>query len=261
MQILLRHWGNERYVWKTAKYNGKQFVVEGADVEYTNVISVVNDNRKEHVVCSACGKFLKNTPKAIEEHKHLFEQPNVCLTCRHMRVKEQVEMSEKFTRKKDGTYVKKNESRVTLGCRYGRYYGSVDINSYEAKEGCALRKCAVAEFNKFQDIFLEYPSVFDHMAMVDKIIDVGYKRRSFNGKYSIYQLKGRNQISAYVNDMGIIDYFRVSYHEDTFNVFYSKKYDLLFVDDGLQYRKFDDWYALPTKTREYIKRKIAELYV
>lgn len=261
MQILLRNWGRERYVWKTAKYNGNNFVIDDVDVRYTNVISVVNDNRKGCVVCSACGKFLKNTVKAIEEHKHKFEQPDACLTCRYMRVKEQISITEKFVRKKDGAYVKKSESELVLGCRYGRFYGSVDVNSHEAKEGCALRKCSAAEFNKFQDTFIEFPGLFDHMATVDRIIDVGYKNRIFNENYSIYRLKGRNQIIAYVNNMGIIDHFKVSYHEDEFVVFYSKKYDMLFVDDCNKYRKLDDWYSLPTKTKEYIKRKIAELYV
>lgn len=261
MQILIRNWGDEQCVWKTAKYNGNKFVVDGIDIEYTNVISVVNDNRKGYVVCSACGKFLKNTAKAIDEHKHKFEHHDACLTCRHMRIKEQISIAEKLIRKKDGTYVKKSESEIVLGCRYGRFYGSVDVNSHEAKKDCALKKCTVAEFNKFQDTFLEFPGLFDHMAMVDRIIDVGYKNRFFNKGYSIYRLKGRNQIIAYVNNMGIIDYFKVSYHEDEFVVFYSKKYDMLFVEDCCKYRKFDDRYSIPTKTKEYIKRKIAELYV
>jgi len=261
MQILLRTWGEEQYVWKTAKYNGTKFVVGNNEVYYPSVVSVVNDNRKNHVVCQACGVFLKNDLKILEAHKNRHAEPDACLKCGYLRINSNTEIGSKIIMKKDGTYIRKREEKVGLGCKYRQYWGTLEIGSAEAKRNCALRACADAQFVPFKDVFMEYPGIFDYMAMVDRIIDVGYKQRRILTNYTSYQLKGRNKIIAFVNKLGIVDYFNVSYHEEEYRVFYSKRYDKIFISDGYNYIPFEDTvYNVPTKTKEYIKRKIAELY-
>ena len=260
MQILLRSYKEEEYVWKTAKYNGCTFVVDGDNIYETDVVSIINDNRKGCVVCRSCGAFFKNDAKKIEEHRHRFEKADACLRCQYLKITNRIRSSSKIVKQKNGTYVQQATDIVQVGCKYGRYFGTLDINSEEAKNNCALRRCLNAEITPFEDVFLQYPGVFDHIATVDKIIDVGYKSRSKNAVYTKYALKGRNQIVVYVNSLGIVDHIKITYHDNTFQVYYSKKYDRLFQSDGYRYTPFDSYYCIPESTMEYIKRKIAELY-
>ena len=84
MKILLRNHNGEQYVWKTAKYEGNYFRVDGANISPTNIVSVINDNRKNYIKCSSCGKvFRKGDPK-FDKHKRESATPAACLGCMYL---------------------------------------------------------------------------------------------------------------------------------------------------------------------------------
>jgi hypothetical protein len=160
---------------------------------------------------------------------------------------------------KDGSFVQKIENKLALGCRYRRWFGSININSSEAKNNCMFKACVDAQFTPFEDIFIKYPGIFDHIATVDKVIEIGYKYRNKNDRYTHYRLTGRNQVTAMVNLLGIVDHFVVNYRAETYKIFYSKRYNELFMSDGATYITLTEYY-MPKSTIEYIKRKIAKIY-
>jgi hypothetical protein len=122
-----------------------------------------------------------------------------------------------------------------------------------------FKACVDAQFAPFEDIFIKYPGIFDHIATVDRVIETGYKHRGQNGQYTYYRLTGRNQVNAMVNRLGIVDHFIINYREETYKIFYSKRYNELFMSDGETYIVPTEYY-MPKSTIDYIKRKIAAIY-
>ena len=114
MKILLRMYDDAEYVWKTAKYRNGHFYVNGNLCGESNIVSVINDNRKKYIQCSSCGKiFRKNDPK-FEIHKQNAENPSTCLDCPHLYINTGRTTKQKFVINPDGSQVEKIEREVFL---------------------------------------------------------------------------------------------------------------------------------------------------
>lgn len=232
MKILLCEHNGKEYVWVTAKYNGKKFVVDGNEVDYWRIVSVMNDNRKNYIKCSSCGKIFPRKGKQFARHKDMSATNAPCLKCPQLRVNEKDCGTRKFVMNDDGTYTMKTETPVNLVCRYSSWT-SYYIDSDEAKMHCKCRQCGNAHAMEIVDTFTTYPGVFDHIITVDKILDNGYERIGyFDGHCTEYVLDSTLGIMAYVNSLGIVDRFSIETREFSNAVWYSKKYNLLFTSDG-----------------------------
>ena len=258
MKVLLKHFNDEVYVWKNAEMGEVGlFVVEGKEINYDNIVSVSRDNRKKFVKCSACGEIIKKSD--IDEHRAKGSTSATCFGCQYMRENGGKQLSVKYSLQEDGSYVGTIKKNVKLMCNKV-FYHRVDINSQDARDNCRYKNCATAEMSKIEDIFTRYPGVFDDIITVDSVVDAGFKERREIGNLVYYTLKARNNIVAVVNKMNIVEYFIIHYRSDSWNVMYSKKYNMLVRMNNGMYRKFERPYNIPTDTFARINEKIASLY-
>ena len=261
MKIL--HRGYNTLNWRDATWDGISYYVGTEKVAISDIVSVRDAKKNQYVMCSCCKEIIRNTPSAIEKHKRRSLDENKCFECPHLRINEKEINSRRFVKGDDGKYSMVKKSECTLHCNY-RYYSSQPIiNTEDAKNICKYKSCNTASFDVVRDFFARFPGAFDTMVTVDAIVDKGYKRRHIVGQRSIYALKGRNQIDAYVNAQNIVTHFDVVYKNHCWrNLVYSPKYERLFMNDNRG--NYIEWipsrYDIPSETVTYIKSKIAELY-
>lgn len=262
MRVLLRDYNGEQYVWKKAEMkNVATFTVEdGGTVRQTNIVSISRDNRKKFVRCSACGEIIRNTPEAIKTHKDRSSTSATCFGCPYMKEKNSKQLSAKYTLQEDGSYIVNAKKSTKLTC--GKSWVYCDINSQEARDVCRWKQCATAEMLPLNDVFTKYPGAFDDMITVDKVLDNGFTERfvSISEGCVSYKLKARNNITAVVNKLNIVDKFIIDYRSYRYSIVYSKKYNKLFTDRNGAYIECDHIWSIPDTTFEKIKAKIASLY-
>lgn len=232
MKILLREHYDQDYVWKTAKYNGEYFEVNGRIIEEFMIVSVINDNRKNYVKCSSCGKVFPKNGNKFEKHKEAARGITPCLTCRKVRPNELKRGVPKYTLNGDGTFTQVVENKVELICK-NYYWQDYPINSDDAINNCKYRLCGDAHGMEITDTFIDYPGIFDDIITVDKILDKGYVKIGYhNSRITEYVLDEEIGISAWVNRLGIIDRFSIdSGNGWGYHVYYSKKYNELYDND------------------------------
>ena len=255
MKILLRSYNGAEYVWCTAKYNGERFTVNGEEIYEYNIVSVINDNRKNYLKCSSCGKIFPKNGNKFEVHKANAASVKTCLDCRKLRTREVTGSKSKIVCNDDGTFTRKEEVGVQLYCRYSTWT-EFPINSDDAILHCRFRQCGDAHAKEIEDIFTLYPGLFDDIITVDRILDNGYVRIGFQDEnVTEYVLNENLSINAYVNYMGIVDRFAI----DGTIAYYSKKYDELFwCDYDGSYEVFHR--NISNDKLKEIKEYIARLY-
>jgi hypothetical protein len=256
MKILLRNYGEERYVWKTAKYGEGGFTVDGNAQPIQNVVSILNDNRKNYFKCSCCGKVFRKGSDKFEEHKRNAIKPKTCLDCNRLCVGNEYITESKYIINPDGTFTKKTESKVSLQCSASGLWSYDYIDSAAAIRRCNKRQCAGATEKEIKDIFIEYPGVFDDIITVDALLDDGLDIKLPAGVETDFQINSSEDIYAIVNKIGIIKSFVVYIDGDYYDVYYSKKYDKLFGED------YKVWHPTFIDEEQYetIKADIAILY-
>lgn len=231
MKILLREYDSKEYVWVTAKYNGSKFVVNGRVVDEWQVVSIINDNRKNYIKCSCCGHIFPRKGNLFAKHKEVASTNAPCLKCRKLRHNDCGLTQTKYVMNDDGTYTMKTETKVDLYCQYSMW-NSFYINSKEALDSCKLRQCGTAHANEIADTFTIWPGVFDTIITVDKILDYGYEKIGYSDScITEYIMDSTLGITAYVNSLGIVDRFNISNRNVDRVVWYSKKYNILFSSD------------------------------
>ena len=238
MKILLRNYKDKEYVWVTAKYNGNKFVVDGTHFDEWQVVSVLNDNRKNYLKCTSCGKIFPKKGKQFAKHKELSATNAPCLSCNRLRSNVTSTERRKYIANSDGTYTIQTEVKAELYCHYSTYT-SFYLNSPEAFVRCPLRQCAEAKATEIVDTFTKYPGVFDDIITVDKILDNGYKTIGYSDKnITEYILDTDIYITAYVNASGIVDSFYVDTSNYCGTLWYSKKYNTLFTENDCRYSAY-----------------------
>lgn len=262
MRILLRNYNGEQYVWKKAEVkSATKFTLEdGRVVSQAEIVSISRDNRKKFVKCSACGEIIRNTPEAINEHKLKGTTSATCFGCKYMREMGSKQLSVKYTLQEDGSYSANVKKSLHLVCT--ATWNTPDINSENARGYCKFKQCATAEMKAIEDVFTKYPSAFDDMITVDKVLDNGFTERkecASRGQVE-YKLKARNNIIAVVNKLNIVDCFVIDYRNHRITVVYSKKYDKLFAISSETYTEVKSIWFMPDTTFANIKAKIASLY-
>ena len=231
MKILLREHGDEQYVWVTAKYDGNKFIVDGRRIYEYQIVSIINDNRKNYVRCSSCGKIFPKKGKKFAKHQELASTVEPCLTCKRLRTTE-FSTKRKYVINDNGTYTRKEETIVDLVCGQG-LWEHYACHSPKAIASCKLRQCGSAKGEEIHDTFIDYPGLFDDIITVDKILDNGHGGINWSDNYMTeYILNGDIGLYAHVNRLSIIDRFLINRHDYCGYIWYSKKYDLIFGEVG-----------------------------
>lgn len=254
MKVLLRQcYSGAEYVWKEAEYKDGYFYVDGEHYYESNIVSITDDDRGDKVKCSACKKiFTKDSPE-IEVHKNRYKDINTCFKCGNLYA--YASGNETVRYEIDGdVYKKVRELPCTLYC--SKAWPRGPIGSERAQNNCYAKPCADAQMVEISDIFTQNPGIFDDITTVDKLLEVGYREKMND---NIYRLHGRNKIEVYVNNIGIVDHFIVTYYGNSWCLVYSKKLDKLFITDHYKYAEWNPG-LVSESTNRHIKNRIAALY-
>lgn len=255
MKILLRHYEDEVYVWKQAKYYRNSFYVEGDPIDQTEIVTVLNDNRKNYVICSSCGTIFPINGKKFKKHQQESEGVKACMKCKKLGFNTCTSHVNTYTDNGDGTFTQKSVSKVQLVCTNG-LWNHYDITSAKAIANCNKRRCGEAQPIPIRDIFTERPGVFDDIITVDKILENGYESIPYKDRHTTeYLISSEAEVHAVVNSIGIVDRFIIGSISDCGEVVcYSKKYNELYSAGGFVYSPYNGEY------RDAALECIAKLY-
>lgn len=264
MQILLRSYGDEKYVWKKAVYkNNCYYVVEDGKEVRVNDSFIVSAKgiKKNKVQCNFCRALIDNTPEAIEAHYKESEAKKNCFQCEHLKFSNaKKDLKRVVTKDESGLYFVKEEFASELYCGANSWnIGSIDDNSHVTRN-CPHFKCRLHGVSEIQDIFHKYPGVFDTAITVDHLTANNMRYEGKDGQYFLYDMKSRGTIQACVNTSGIVECFRLCmYSTGTHYFCYSEKYDKLFYRGGNTYEEKAPYWIKECKLEE-MKKKIKALY-
>ena len=261
MKILLRDYYGARYEWKTAKYNDHKFYVKGDSVRETNVVSIINDNRKNYVECSCCGQVFRRGDRRFETHKANAIKPETCFDCPHLCTENEMVVKVNYTTSSNGCFVREVKEEVILTCGRSGYWGNAPIRSHDTINDCRKRQCADAEEVNIVDFFTMNPGAFDDIITIDSLLDNGYDvmMNDRNGLQTEIIWEEDYTIGVVINHLGIVDRFHVWFNCDKYVVFYSKRYNELFTEARGAYVVWNP-IGLGTEMRNEIKAHIAKLY-
>ena len=260
MEVLLRKYGDEYYVWKEANYSKGNFVFADGDskINQTSIIAIKNDNRKDFVECAHCGEVIHNDPESIEAHFAAQEAKRDCLHCSELSYSNINNIGIQYVKNDDGTYTRTATDKVNLYC--GRYsWDRSPIDSPAADKKCKYTQCRRQGAREISDVFIKYPDLFDKQATVDTLNESNSVYEEYRNGFFIYDLKCHNAVKAYVNPLGIISHFTISFRTNTMKAFYSAKYDKLFFDTWSDYSE-DAPCDISDNRYNQAKAKISALY-
>ncbi len=262
MKALLRKWGDKYYVWMPVTWKDFNYCIVdengySTEIYPTNILAVDEDNRAGYVVCANCNKLIKNDPESIEAHYAEEEAKKDCFKCGYLRTSNRQVVGATGKKNDDGTYTVTQNFVANLSCSTN-YWGK-PIDSRDADEHCIYRKCRRSGMAPIDDIFVKYPGVFEKLIAVDTLIEkkCEYKGQC-NGSFE-YDLKMRGTLFAEVNEMGVVDRFRLSYRGHSYYLYYSDKHDIMFYAERGYYKEGVP-YGVPSKKIEQVKEIVAKLY-
>lgn len=256
MKALLRNFENEVYVTKELELlkNGT-YQYKGNNIPETNILAILESSKKGFVQCSSCGETIINTKAAIKEHIERSKSKNGCLSCINLQATKSYNRKVKYAENEDGTFHRVTNDDVTLTCGYSWHYPSIKDES--RIKNCKYRNCTELSISGFNGFFDQYPNAFDDMITVDALKFRSV--RTYNG-YTIFDLRCRGNIRAYVNGKGIVDHFEINRRYNSRNVYYSKKYNKFFYGNCGNYIEMKPDYYWSADKIDYIKKTIANLY-
>ena len=261
MKILLRNYASQQYVWKTAQYRNGIFFINTNKIKQNNIVSILNDNRKNRVECSCCGETFRKGDPSFHAHKENAIKPETCFNCPNMTFEYDEDIKRTLKRDKDGSFIQKSTDRVTLRCTRSGLWTYDNILSQEAINNCVKRRCANATEIEISDFFTKNPGAFDDILTIDALLDYGYNVDVCDcDNYCDLDYEEEYSIGACINKLGIVDCFYVWYDGDRHYLYYSKKYNELFHSD--LYNRYDPWFSwsMSDEMRNEIKNRIARFY-
>ncbi len=260
MEVLLRKFGEEYYVWKEASYKQGCLFLESdnSQISQINILAIRNDNRKDCVECAHCGAIIHNDPESIEAHFAEQEAKRDCFHCSELSYSNIGNIDVQYVKIDDGTYTRTAMDKVKLYC--GKYMWSRNpIDSPAADATCKYTQCRKKGVREISDIFAKYPDLFDKQATVDTLNEKNSTYEGYKGGFFVYDLKCHNVVKAYVNPLGIIDHFTISFRTHTMIAFYSAKYDKIFFKNWEEYSENVPYDISNTRYKQ-AKAKISALY-
>lgn len=277
MQILLREYDGQHYVWKEAKFTKDGYAIHstviGDDagdvysstldaveriVSPVEILDVKATEEENYIVCGGCGEVIKNNPASIEAHFAEREAQKNCLECTNRYESSMTDRKVTYTKNEDGSYNAVSTYKTNLSCRNG-YFSLNNPSQDTIMRNCVYYRCRRYGVKASSNIFMKYPHLFETQLTVDTLLAKkcnydGYERGFFE-----YDLKLRGTLFACVNELGVVDHFRATWRSYSYRVYYSDKYDKLFFIDGSSYTEKLPWSISIDKANK-IKEKIAALY-
>lgn len=258
MRAILRDYNKEAYVVKDVTCDEKgQYQFEDRIISEVNVLAILDNANNEFVKCTACDELIRNNKKDIAAHIKKKESYHGCLDCPHVRIADVQNEKVKMVKNEDDTFNRVVHSNVHLQCNVD-YFRRYDILNDARLSICKYRGCTKETIAHNDGFFSKYPNAFDEMITVDAI---KFKELFNLGNKTWMKLKCRGTVHAIANNKGIIDYFNVRTRYDNRDIFYSKKYNELFVDINGKYEVFKPNWNWSAEKIDYLKRTIANLYV
>ena len=261
MKILIKNWNGSHYIWKDAKWLRGRFYIDDCEIWHTNILAIDDseDFAKDYVMCAHCGAMVKNDAESIEAHFAESEAKRNCFKCESLRERVQESETLSFIKKDDGTYDLVKNVNAYLVCKQD-YYNSPEINSDRAKQICIYHQCRRRGTQKVNDIFFNYPGVFDKNITIDTLIANKCVYDDYRNGYFEYDLKCRNTVKACVNEAGIVDHFVIKSRGYYYVAYYSSKYGKFFwCDNTIDYTERMPYYMTDAKF-EMAQKKIVALY-
>lgn len=261
MEVLLKKYGDEYYVWKEATYNQRKFFFTGTNtrIEQINILAIRNDDRKDCVECACCGEVIHNDPQSIEAHFIAQEAKRDCFHCDKLRTESRKLITAQYKKNESGSYTVTETSEAVLSCGQA-YWNKPKIDSEGALSICKFTACRRAGVMEISDVFIKYPDLFDKQATVDALNENNSTYEGYKYGYFVYDLKCHNTVKAYVNPLGIIDHFVISYRSNAMNAFYSARYDKIFFEERFNKYAEDAPYNISDNRYNQAKAKISALY-
>lgn len=261
MQILLRRYDGEDYVWKTATYEGETYYIKDKNgkqsIRDIQIAAIKENEYADYVVCAACGKMIRNTPEEIEKHYADMEAKRDCSKCEHIRFANM----ENITRViEEGEGACRVTQTFTAQLRCGVVSWSPTEVKHAVRHGsCIYTSCRKKGTRKPNSVFMKYPGAFDTVITSDTLAAKKMKYDCFESGFFMYDMKARGTIKACVNNAGIVDCFMVHYRGNTLFFKYSEKYDKLFYQNGWTYEERYPYWLKEAKFNE-LHQKVKALY-
>lgn len=262
MEILLRKYNDQYYVWKKAEFKqGGYYITEKSDefcIPHHMIVAIKKDPNCSYVACKNCGAIIKNDTASIEAHYAAEEAKRDCLKCRYVRQNNKRIENISYVTNADGRHVVTENYLCDLVCRMS--YQDYNIDSDAAKNRCVYNMCRKQGMKPVEDIFFAKPGLFDKFVTVDALIAKKLDNVEYYDGYFQYDLRSRGTLKACVNELGIVDHFILYYRYNSYNIYYSAKYnEMYFMDDSGRYTTRKPYSVSETKVEE-VKKKIAALY-
>ena len=247
-------------VWKEVTWSQGSFKTTDGTSSYGegHIYALKDDDRNKTVICSHCGQEIKNTPSAIKAHQNMINKSNKCFECNHMRKRYEKLTHQRYALNEDGTYTETTKRSVQLVCTHD-YWHNIDINEPRAREICKYQGCSTAQFRQVEDFWTIYPNAFDEFITIDRIIDTGYKMMHKWSNSINFDLKGKANLTACVNNQGICYNIKFSYKRRDYNLRYSKKYDKAWISNYGNIHELS-YIGMSEDTEEAIIKKLKALY-
>lgn len=260
MKVLLRKFGEDYYVWKEATYSKVEFALAdgSSKINQINILAIRNDNRKDFVKCAHCGEIIHNDPESIEAHFAAQEAKRDCFHCSELSYSNIGNIDVQYVKNDDETYKRTAMDQVKLYC--GKYsWDRSPIDSPAANTACKYTQCRRKGVREISDIFTKYPDLFDKQATVDALNEKNSSYDGYERGFFVYDLNCHNAVKAYVNSLGIINHFTISFRTNTMTAFYSAKYDKIFFENWKGYSESAPYNISDTRYNQ-AKAKISALY-
>lgn len=258
MKILLRRFQGKYYVWKDAVYKEGHFYVDDIMLYNADILAVKDDNRKDYVQCLNCGELVKNDPESIEAHFVAQEAKRDCFKCGSLRKYSYENIKADVSRNESGRLVIHETYEAELKCGQA-WHNMPSIDSDAVKKICIHYRCRNMGVAPINDIFIQYPDMFDKNITVDVLNANKFEYDDYLVGCFEYDMKCRNSLKACVNELGIVDHFVIKYRSYRYIAYYSAKYDTLFFYENGNYSTRIPGYISETKYNQ-AKEKISALY-
>jgi hypothetical protein len=262
MEILLRSNCDRNYTWRNATWRaGRYYIVDEfgieSNVRETDILAVRNDERIGKVMCAHCKELIDNNTESVERHFAEKEANRNCLKCEYLEIGRKKGVERTYTEAEDGKYAVTETYVTNLACGYS--YSSYDINDSRVERNCMHTQCRRYGVMQINDIFIQYPEPFVRQITVDVLNAKKYQCEGWQGGFFVYDMKSRGTLKACVNELGIVDHFIVGYRGWNYHMYYSDKYNKLFIQDSGRY-KDDAIYCTSEAKIKTVLNKIAELF-
>ena len=263
MEILIRYFGDNHYVWKQAEWHDGSYYTtneneESIRINENRILAIKDDSRIGYVTCRHCGALVENTPEAIEKHFAESEAKKNCMKCDYMQIYDSKRGADRSFEPQEDGYYKVTETFLSrLSCDAG-YWGTIIGNGKE-NDICVYYQCRRKGVQEIQSVFLEYPNLFEKQVTVDTLNAKKYEYEGYANGFFKYDMKLRGTLKACVNELGIIDSFIYIRSCWSYRIYYSDKYKKLFYDDCGVYKE-DITYIMSAQKSRQIIAKISELY-